>query len=650
MDIIQFKNELELEFNNDENLLKQLQECYTYQGYTPSIKIDGDIVYIHIDEAVFKNTAKDFSKATDFCNSGQFDKAKTLLEHIIETCPLHVDAHRILAQIEMERGNYEDAYNKNLDALRIDPSNLWALILMGNICVKKNDLDLADIFYNKVLDYHPNDNLALNNIAGTYIQAKKYDKAIELFEKVLKQDDTYLNTYYGIALTYYNKGVSDKALEYCIQGMKKGVNRPQDRGIRDEIQKLAMTVAHDITDKFDFSIEIGMEKKRLSEMTDVPLKVEEDSTINVNARMEYYIAHRRSFNRVVYNPTKKYHAHLLMHEFMHLEMAIEASKVSKNKLTVEGDKEAGAFRKWIAPELGKLRGMLTEERLGMFVSQMHQGLMLQAMNSPLDLLVEDRIYKNYPALRPLQMLSLVEMEIENVDSVTKSAKSEIPKKIVSANRIMNVVSALHLQDMYGFNIAPHYKPTPNEKKIADDLYEEYKAYKDDYAPGEEYDLLEYFVESLGLTEFFELVNEIHFKNLNLPPKNEVPQESIDPASHEEQTAAFAEIHKDGENPAETMMMSMYMLGTMEYLKNLPQYDVHSIAIEIAVVGVNGINPNNKGYKIDALPDREFGGFEFLAWYYVSWAIAIPEKLSSLGLPFSQAYEAAKQMFDLNSGK
>lgn len=252
---------------------------------TPSIKIDGDIVYIHIDEAVFKNTAKDFSKATDFCNSGQFDKAKTLLEHIIETCPLHVDAHRILAQIEMERGNYEDAYNKNLDALRIDPSNLWALILMGNICVKKNDLDLADIFYNKVLDYHPNDNLALNNIAGTYIQAKKYDKAIELFEKVLKQDDTYLNTYYGIALTYYNKGVSDKALEYCIQGMKKGVNRPQDRGIRDEIQKLAMTVAHDITDKFDFSIEIGMEKKRLSEMTDVPLKVEEDSTINVSARL-----------------------------------------------------------------------------------------------------------------------------------------------------------------------------------------------------------------------------------------------------------------------------------------------------------------------------------------------------------------------------
>lgn len=335
---------------------------------------------------------------------------------------------------------------------------------------------------------------------------------------------------------------------------------------------------------------------------------------------------------------------------MHLEMAIEASKVSKNKLTVGGDKEAGAFRKWIAPELGKLRGMLTEERLGMFVSQMHQGLMLQAMNSPLDLLVEDRIYKNYPALRPLQMLSLVEMEIENVDSVTKSAKSEIPKKIVSANRIMNIVSALHLQDMYGFNIAPHYKPTPNEKKIADDLYEEYKAYKDDYAPGEEYDLLEYFVESLGLTEFFELVNEIHFKNLNLPPKNEVPQESIDPASHEEQTAAFAEIHKDGENPAETMMMSMYMLGTMEYLKALPQYDVHRIAIEIAMVGVNGINPNNKGYKIDALPDREFGGFEFLAWYYVSWAIAIPEKLSSLGLPFSQAYEAAKQMFDLNNGK
>jgi hypothetical protein len=94
-----------------------------------------------------------------------------------------------------------------------------------------------------------------------------------------------------------------------------------------------------------------------------------------------------------------------------------------------------------------------------------------------------------------------------------------------------------------------------------------------------------------------------------------------------------------------MMMSMYMLGAMQDLDKFSARDVHKIAIEIAMVGVNGISPNNKGYKIPSIPNREFGGYEFLAWYYVSWARAIPEKLSSLGLPFHDAYESALQLYN-----
>ena len=95
---------------------------------------------------------------------------------------------------------------------------------------------------------------------------------------------------------------------------------------------------------------------------------------------------------------------------------------------------------------------------------------------------------------------------------------------------------------------------------------------------------------------------------------------------------------------------MYMLGALKELYPMPQRDVHRIALEIAMVGVTGINPKTKGYKINAMPGREFGGYEFLAYYYVSWAIAIPEKLDALGLPFKNAYAAAKQMFESQENK
>ena len=651
MKILQFKSELKFKFSDDKDLLKKLQQEYTILGYTPNITIKGNNIIIDIDDRAFEKTQKDFQKAIDLCNVHNFDKAEKVLNNIIEQNPLFADAHRFLAQISMERGEYDKAIDQNIEALRVDHTNLYALVLMGNIYAHKNELDTAEIYYNKVVEYHPDDVYGLNNLAANAIKRKQYDKAIDLMLKVLTIDDTYLNSYYGIALSYYEMHEYEKAFEYGVKGMKKGLQRPQDRGVREEIQKLTMTVANEIVSKTNYEeIEIEQEKLQLSKMTSVPMRVEQDANLNVSARLEYHVSRNRDYNRVVYNTTKKYHEHLLMHEFMHLEMNIEASNVSKNKLTFSGTKERDAFSKWIAPQMSKIKTQLTAERFKAFEEQLYTGLLLQATNSALDLLVEDRIYSKYPKMHPIQMLSLVGMELENVESVKRTANSALPAKVVSANKIMNMVSAMHLHDLYGFDITPHYKGSVMEKKKAEDLYEEYKAYKDDYKPGEEYDLMEYFIDSLGLSEFICIENEIHFKELNIKPKEEYPAECIDPESHEEQNAAFAEMHKDGENETETFMMSMYMLGALQYMKPMPKHDVHRIAIEIAMVGMNGISPEKKGYKIASIPNKEFRGYEFLAYYYVSWAIAVPEKVDQLGLPFSKAYETALQMYNAKNGK
>ena len=65
--------------------------------------------------------------------------------------------------------------------------------------------------------------------------------------------------------------------------------------------------------------------------------------------------------------------------------------------------------------------------------------------------------------------------------------------------------------------------------------------------------------------------------------------------------------------------------------------------EIATVGINGISPDKK-YSIKSIPDKEFGGYEFLAYYYVSWAREFPDALDKIGLPFNKAYETALEMY------
>jgi hypothetical protein len=290
------------------------------------------------------------------------------------------------------------------------------------------------------------------------------------------------------------------------------------------------------------------------------------------------------------------------------------------------------------------------------IYELADGLGLQLLNCPLDLFVEHIMYKDYKVARPVQFLSLFHMEQVNINAVKNAASSGLfPQEIVRANKVMNIVSSMHFLDIYGINLIGQYQPTKQEYDQAVDLYEEFKAYLDTYKAGDEFEMMEYFVQSLNMEDLIEIVDdsqvsagmkadlsmESDLKDLG---KRAMSAEDVDAAN-----AQFALDHQDGTDPTETMMMSMYMLGAMEYFDTLEARDVHRIALEIAMVGVTGINPKKK-YSIKSIPNKEFGGYQLLAYYYVSWARAIPEKLDALGLPFSKAYKSALEMYNAKHGK
>lgn len=56
-------------------------------------------------------------------------------------------------------------------------------------------------------------------------------------------------------------------------------------------------------------------------------------------------------------------------------------------------------------------------------SQVLFGLMLQSMNCPLDLFVEERMFNKYVAMRPIQLLSLMALEHQNIESIKGSYKA-----------------------------------------------------------------------------------------------------------------------------------------------------------------------------------------------------------------------------------
>ena len=597
-------------------------------------------------------------KAIELCNNKSFDEALLLLEEITREDSRNSEAWRLLAQLHwLHKHEPEKAYDELIESLRFNSRNIWALILMGNILTKeKNDVEHAKEYYDKVLEYYPNNAIAINNIGATFMERKNYESALPYLERVLKIDDTYSNSYYGLALCYYKLGKLEEGFNTCHRGVLKSVDRPENPDVREELLKLYLTIAKDLSAQTNYiNVWKGI-KDELEAVDHVNIRFEEDKDLNVLAKLEYAPWHAAKEHVIRYNPEKEYVDHLFIHEMMHLRMSQQNTQANRGKVMVASERTRTAFNKRYLRFMKSSHSYLPDGELKKVMAGLADGLGLQLMNCPLDLFVEHLIYSNYKVVRPIQLLSLFHMEQDNIDSVKRTASQGFfPKEVLHANKVMNIVSSLHFKDIYGINLIKEYHPTKQEYEQAKDLYDEFKAYLNTYKAGDEYEMMEYFVQSFDMEDLVEMKDEAEITNamkadlslesdLKERGKTALSDEDVDVAN-----ADFALKHQDGADPIETMMMSMYMLGAMEYFDNLDSSDVHRIALEIAMVGVTGINPKKK-YSIKSIPDKEFGGYEFLAYYYVSWARAIPEKLEHLGLPFTKAYESALQMYNSKHGK
>lgn len=93
-----------------------------------------------------------------------------------------------------------------------------------------------------------------------------------------------------------------------------------------------------------------------------------------------------------------------------------------------------------------------------------------------------------------------------------------------------------------------------------------------------------------------------------------------------------------------MAVVMFMVDALQYFEKLPKDTVKQIALEIAMQGTQGYRPDNDNYRINSIPGKLFSGYHILAYYYVSWMLAIPEMVSQLQLPYDEEYNMALTIY------
>jgi len=633
--------------NNVKELKSYFEKYYSYGSYKPDIKIMDDTVIVEIDTESLESELSDFQVAVTLCENRKFNDAKKILDDLIIKNPTYSDYHRVYGQMLSEEGNQEEAVNYLIEALRWNPNNSHALLMMANIFFKyKKDHETALKFNKQALVADPKNYLALTNTGATLLKMNKPDEAKEYFLNSLKVHKDFPNTNYSLSIIAENENNFNEAFMHSINSLRSNNEEVQ---LYNHRFNRALEIANKLISSSNLTALVEKYILKLEDEGGVGIEISEDDTIKTAAKIEYAENYNRKKHLLLYKSDYPAVEHLKMHELSHLDLAYEARKNDNNKLFISYPKNSEKFKESIKPFLDDLKKTGVDERsVSLYTASMFNGLNSQTFNTPIDLFIENFLYNNFPELRPHQFISLNKLIREGLFAVTDKKITDIsPKDIVRKSKIYNIVTALQFRDLYGADLLREYSVTQDEIDLAQKFYEEYLSIKDSRSPGEEYELVQKWADELELSSYFELIPESEYRDET--KEDETLRSSIedildamsDDPKKSESTEKFIEEHKE---KGTDMAVVMHMLDALNYFDDMERDDIKGVAYEIALLGAKGFHPDQDGYRLKSIPDQEFSGLHILAYYYVSWKLAIPDMLNELQLPYDKEFELAEKLF------
>ncbi len=626
-------------------LREELTKFYTYGPYKPRVTIENGWVTIDIDVPRISAEESTYRKVLALSDKRRFQEARQLLNDLLASNPTNSEYHRVYGQILSLEGNQDEAVNQLIDALRWDPKNTWALIMMGNLFGRSNsDIDTASKYFEQALKVDQDNFIAMNNIGATLMEARKYEDARRFFERAIAINKTYPNTHFGLSMLEEAEGHFEAAFEHAVQTIR--LCKEPDEVYQNALNQ-AKSLAGQIITTGKGSAAVDSFLRDLSGKINKTISLIPDNSIPAPAKLELAENYNRDEHVIRYKPNYPAVDYLQMHELVSLQLTTESREAGLHKLFVAAGSQKASFIRSLGSTVTRLKKSgYSEESIAAFCSALFDGLNRQIYNTPFDLYIHSYIYDNFPVLRPHQFLALLAINNEDLKAVTdRKIVDSTPPAVLWKNKVYNLLIAFKLRDLFGVISTGDFKPKDSELKLAKEMYQEHLQAMKEHTAGGEFRLVELWAKRLALDAYFSLIDESKYRDvqtLKTQAASALEQSTVHVPEKEAARQKFEESQKEiGTN----MAIVMYMVAALQYFKDMSPDRVKTIATQIALIGAHGIDPRREGYKVDLIPEKEFTGHQLLAYYYVSWSLSNPEMVPQLGLPYEEEFAIAKRIFE-----
>jgi tetratricopeptide (TPR) repeat protein len=625
-------NPIDLTTLAEVDAIRLIKDSYGFLSSTLDVSIRDGLAVIELKEEHAKRASeaqKDYLKGVKEAQHGNYQKAVKLFSKMLEVVPQHVDARRNLAMAHLEMGQHQQAKTLLEECLKLDPTNAWSFVLIGNIYAKhERNRPVAEFYYEAGLASSPDDNILLNNYAALQMEQGNVAKAKELFERALQADPHYPNSHYGLALLHQSTGNLPAALTV----LERLFALPLSADIRSgQVLQVARELYLGLNRKLATEEEAGLmdgvlaRKAALEKTTGYPITIEEDATleqVSATARMawkhgldEHRVRYRRRPDAVT--------PHLVAHELQHIVLEHEARRAGRNRAFITTGATKERAMRALDDHPAKLQRMgYNPAKATDLMDGLFKGLCNQLFNCPLDMVVEYNLHHNHPELRHAQFVSLHQ---QHQDALQVLASTEIkrvtPPLIFRANLTLSAAYSLFIDHLYPGRT--DYAAAWRSSEVLStsrSLFQLWRKRMDSFAPGDEYDLVDEFALQLKLRPWFDWQADA------------VPLTSAaHPAATKPLTTAQPEAYT-------------FCLDALSRFTCQSRDQIFSVISEISLLGANGIDHTNpvKTYTLKTCPGEVFTGLHLLCLMFVGFKLYDPK--IDCGLDFGEVYELARDGF------
>ena len=365
------------------------------------------------ESSATKKTERLFEQAGAEARRGRYSQAASLYQRVIEQSPAHAEAHYNLGMAYLEIGDHEQAETYLINALNLRPDDPYFLLLLGNVYLKhRSRPDIAERLYLKAAKVAPADHYILSNIGGLMAMREQHAEAREYFDRAIAADPIYPNAYYGKALSYEKEG-DYRAAAATLDAL---FIQPESIDIRTEpVYQEAKRLYHLCNSKIaevyvqEYMTYVHQWRDKLEQEGGVDIELVHDPKVSLPAVAEVAWHRPDRKNHVIRYRDKQSPVlpHLIAHELQHIVLEMEARQAGRNRLFITTDSTREEALRSISGDINALkRSGEVGNFLDSFIEQIVSGLANQLFNTPLDFVIEHRLYHDHPSLRSSQFVSL----------------------------------------------------------------------------------------------------------------------------------------------------------------------------------------------------------------------------------------------------